>query len=193
MRPGTNCRNGSSPSKPSFSALAAADGSFPQEVAAIHEQLDVLRRQFDTDPLTAADGSQALAAEIEAIRTRIGQLAAERRRLADELLVARRLLAEVGPSHCQAAEAVAQCQLKVRAERAEALPCPANDERVAALEAWLTRFEAEVAAGRWQPVRVGIRRWNAAARQYLDADRQARAAAEALLNQRRDLRGLLGA
>ena len=176
-----------------LSTLAGEDGSFANEIAAARERLAGLRRQFGADPLTAVDGSRALAAEIEAVRTRMDQLAAERRRLSDDLLAARRLLVEVGQSHRQAAETVAQCHLKVRSERSPTPPCPADDDLPAALEAWLARLDAEVAAGRWQPVRVGLERWNAAARQSLDSDRQARIASQLLLNQRRDLRGLLGA
>lgn len=174
-----------------LSTLAAADGSFPNEIAAARGRLATLRRQFDADPLTAMQGADALTAEIAAIRTRVDQLATERRRLSNDLLAARQLLVEVGHSHRQAAETAAQCNLKVRSERAP--PCPTADGVLAALEPWLARLEAEVAAGRWQPVRVGIERWNATARRYLDDDRKAQAAGELLLNQRRDLRGLLGA
>ncbi len=176
-----------------LSALAAEEGGFAGEIAAARERLAILRRQFETDPLTAASGSHALAAEVEAIRTRADQLAAARRRLPDDLLAARQLLVEVGQSHRQAAQTVAQCKLKVRSEPATSLPCRADDELVAALEAWLAKLDAEVSAGRWQPVRVGLERWKAAAGQYLDADRKAQSAGELLLNQRRDLRGLLGA
>ncbi|MGO9114885.1 MAG: hypothetical protein ACLP9L_37205 [Thermoguttaceae bacterium] len=176
-----------------LSRLAATDGSVPDEIAAARERLAALSREFDTDPLTAVNGSRALAAEIEAVRTRVEQLAIERRRVSDDLLAARRLLAEVGQSHRRAVETVAQSKLKVRSQRAPTPPCPADDALVGALETWLARLDAEVAAKRWQPVRVGIERWNAAARQYLDADREAQVAGELLLNQRRDLRGLFGA
>ncbi len=176
-----------------LSRLAAEDGSFPHEIAAARERLAALRQQIDSDPLTAADGSHALAAEIEAMRRRAEQSAAERRQLRDDLLAARRLLAELGQSHCHTRQTLEECKQKVRSEEATALPRPADDERAAALEAWLAKLDAEVAAGRWQPVRVGVARWNAAARQYLAADQESQNAAESLLNQRRDLRGLLGA
>ena len=127
------------------------------------------------------------------MRNRVEQSASQRRRLTDDLLAARRLLAEVGESHRQAIEALASCQLKVRSDRATAPPCPADDKLVTALETWLAKLDAEVAAGRWRPVCVGIQHWNATARQYLVIDGEARSAAESLLNQRRDLRGLLGA
>ena len=120
---------------------------------------------------------------------RVEQSASQRRRLTDDLLAARRLLAEVGESHRQAIEAPASCQLKVRSDRATAPPCPADDKLVTALETWLAKLDAEVAAGRWRPVCVGIQHWNATARQYLVIDGEARSAAESLLNQRRDLRG----
>ena len=176
-----------------LSRLAAEDGSFPNEIAAGRGRLAALREQCDSDPLTAADGGKALAAEIADMRNRVEQSAAQRRRLADDLLAARRLLAEVGDSHRQAIEALASCQLKVRSDRATAPPCPADDKLVTALETWLAKLDAEVAAGRWRPVCVGIQHWNAAARQYLATDGEARFAAESLLNRRRDLRGLLGA
>jgi hypothetical protein len=176
-----------------LSTLAAEDGSFPDEIASARGRLAALLRQFDTDPLTAVNGSSALCAEIKALRTRVDQLTTARQRVSEDVLAAQRLLVELGQAHRQTAETLAECLLKARSERAAPLPRPADDELIAALEPWLAKLAAEVAAGRWQPVRVGIERWNAVARQYLDADRAARHASELLLNQRRDLRGLLGA
>ena len=176
-----------------LSALAAEDGSFPEEIASARGHLAMLLQQFDTDPLTAVHGSSALGAEIQALRTRVDQLTTARHRVSEDVLAAQRLLVEVGQAHRQTAATLAECMLKVRSERAAPLPRPADDELIAALEPWLAILAGEVAAGRWQPVRVGIERWNAAARQYLDADREAHHASELLLNQRRDLRGLLGA
>ena len=176
-----------------LSTLAAEDGSFPDEIASVRRHLAVLLQQFDTDPLTAVNGSSALCAEIKALRMRVDQLTTARHRVSEDVLAAQRLLVEVGQAHRQTAETLAECMLKVRSERAAPLPRPADDELIAALEPWLAKLAGEVAAGRWQPVRVGIERWNAAARQYLDADRESQHASELLLNQRRDLRGLLGA
>ncbi len=134
-----------------------------------------------------------MCAEIKALRTRVDQLTTARQRVSEDVLAAQRLLVEIGQVHRQTAETVAECMLKVRTEPAAPLPHPADDELIAALEPWLAKLAGEVAAGRWQPVRVGIERWNAAARQYLAADREAQYVSELLLNQRRDLRGLLGA
>ena len=139
------------------------------------------------------NGSSALSAEIKALRTRVDQLTTARHRVSEDVHAAQRLLVEVGQAHRQTAETLAECMLKVRSEQATPLPRPADDELIAALEPWLAKLAGEVAAGRWQPVRVGIEHWNAAARQYLDADRESLHASELLLNQRRDLRGLLGA
>ncbi len=57
----------------------------------------------------------------------------------------------------------------------------------------LSRAENLRGAHNGQNAAAAIERWNAAARQYLDADRESLHAGELLLNQRRDLRGLLGA
>ena len=153
----------------------------------------MLLQQFDTDPLTAVNGSSALSAEIKALRMRVDQLTTAHHRVSEDVLAAQRLLVEVGQAHRQTAETLAECMLKVRSERAAPLPRPADDELIAALEPWLTKLAADVAAGRWQPVRVGIERWNASARQYLESDRESHHVSELLLNERRDLRGLLGA
>ncbi len=173
--------------------LAAQDSSFPEEVAAARRHLAALLQQFDTDPLTALNGSSALRAEIKALQTRVNQLTTARQRVSEDVRAGQRLLAEVGQAHRQTTLTLAECKLKVQSEPAAALPRPADDELIAALEPWLAKLAAEVAAGRWQPVRVGIERWNAAARQYLDADRESLHVSEMLLDQRRDLRGLLGA
>jgi len=176
-----------------LSKLAAEDGGFPEEIASARRHLAALLQQFDSDPLTAANGISALSAEIEALRVRIDQLATARHRVSQDVLAAQRLLVEVAQTHRQTVESLAECMLKVRTEPAAPLPRPADDQLIAALEPWLAKLAREVAAGRWQPVRLGIERWNAAARQYLDADRESIHASECLLNQRRDLRGLLGA
>jgi len=176
-----------------LATLAAQDSSFPEEIAAARRHLAMLLKQFDTDPLTAVDGSSALAAEIKALHARVDQLSTARHRVSEAVQAAQRLCAEVCQAHRRAAEKFAECTLKVQSDPAAPAPRPADDELIAALEPWLARLAAEVAAGRWQPVRVGIERWNAAARQYLDADRESHHVSESLLDQRRDLRGLLGA
>jgi hypothetical protein len=176
-----------------LSKLAAEDGSFPEEIASARRHLAVLLQQFDTDPLTALRGSSALGAEIEALRTRVDQLTTTRNRVSEAVQDAQRVLGEVGQAHRQTALMFAECMLRVRSEPAASLPRPVDDELIAALEPWLAKLAADVAAGRWQPVRVGIERWNASARQYLESDRESHHVSELLLNERRDLRGLLGA
>jgi hypothetical protein len=176
-----------------LSRLAAEDGSFADEIALARRHLAALLQQFDSDPLTAANGSSELSSEIKALRSCVDQLTTARHRVSEDLHAAQRLLVEVGRTHRQTVETLAECMLKVRSEQATPPPRPADDELIAALESWLTKLAGEVAAGRWQPIRVGLERWTATARQYLDADRESLHASELLLNQRRDLRGLLGA
>ncbi len=173
--------------------LAAENGILAEEIAQTQRQLANLLQNFDSDPLAAVDCSSALQAEIEVLRARVDQHTAAGRRVAEELQAAQRSLAELNRVHLDTAETFAECQLKVRSEQtAPPLP-PIKDELITALDPWLARLAAEVAAGRWQPVCVGLERWNTAARQYLEADRESHRASKWLLDQRRDLRGLLGA
>jgi hypothetical protein len=111
----------------------------------------------------------------------------------DDLLAARQLLVAIGQEHRQTADTIAEARLKVRSDRERPPAAPAGDALISALEPWLAKLDAEAAAGRWQPVRVGLDRWNAAAREYRNADWNACRESQLLLDERRDLRGLLGA
>ena len=168
-----------------LAGLAAQEGSFPGEITSARKHLAELLQHFDTDPLTAMNGTSALQSQLQAIRERADQLATARQRVSQDLLSAHRLLAEAVQTQHEAAATFAECNFKVRSDQAAPLPCPLGDEQIAALQSWLVKLDTEVAAGRWLPVRVGIERWNTAARQYVDANRESHRASKVLLDQPR--------
>ena len=192
-RPGINCRRQFSEFEAQISRLAGEDGAFPKRsprhargwrpCSGSSIPIPWPRRAaarpwlMKSGPLAGASNSLPRQRRPRVRRSRC-RAAAARRSRPDALPDSR----DGGPVPTQDSLGAG-----------DGAACPTANERIAALEAWLGKLDAEVAAGRWQPVRVGIERWNAVAGQYLAADGEALRAAESLLNQRRDLRGLLGA
>ena len=172
-RPGTACRRSSAAFRGRASALAAGDGTLPTVAAAArlaamrgqvrHRSPD--RGRWLPRPWRAEIGGPARGHRPSwrppsgsACRTTVGR---------PEIVRRSRPVASPGGR-----DGSPNASEGVLATRAPALPRPAGDEALAgAGGAGWRGLEAEVAAGRWQPVRVGIQRWNAAARQCLDADR----------------------
>jgi len=172
-------------------AEALGEEALP-ELAAAGARLASLRDLVDSDPLAVALASDELRTALEQVRSRLETLAGERDQLPADLAAAQQLLAQLETCHGQAKQAFAESAAKVSELPAE-LPRPLEDEAVAALRPWLAKLEATRQAGKWKPAVVGIRKWTAAARQYLAAEEQTRAANEAPVRERRDLRGLLDA
>ena len=93
------------------------------------------------------------------MRKRVEQSATDRRRLSDDLCAARQLLGEFRQSHGRACQKLEECKLKVLFDNAPPALGLAVKATPDVLETWLAKLEAEIAAGRWLPVRVGVRRW----------------------------------
>jgi hypothetical protein len=163
------------------------------ELARTRERIAALRARVEEDPLGVGGECAAVASALGEVRSRLGKLAREREQVQAGLAEARRLLGNLEEAHRAARQAVADREQKVQVDGAAGLPRPLEDAEVAALVPWLAKLEETAGQGRWQAANVGVGKLLGIARQYLAAEEAARAAHEAPLRARRELRGLLGA
>jgi hypothetical protein len=163
------------------------------ELAQARQHLAALRARVDEDPLGVSGEAATVASALDVVRSRLGKLARERDDVRARLGDARGVLRELEEAHRSAREAHAEREQKVQVDDAARLPRPLEDAEVAALAPWLDRLEGTAEQGRWQAAGVGLGKWLGIARQYIAAEQATRAANEAAVRARRDLRGLLDA
>jgi len=93
--------------------------------------------------------------------------------------------------HRESAAIYAEVQEKV--SNAAGLRAPEPDARIESLGEWLGRLKRKYAEGLLEPITVGLRQWNSAARECVSNERGAMAANRAALELRTELRGRLDA
>lgn len=168
------------------------EGSECDELTAIERELEAVRVRLARDPLGAQRGmAEAIERRMTALGGRLHALAAVRTRVADGLVGARSLLAEVRAMRSRAVEAVHRLPGEVEGATASGQPTDAG--LVEGLEPWLDKIEAAAAAGRWQTADVGLQKWTEAARGYLDGDGRIAGALERVVARREELAGRLSA
>jgi len=176
-------------------AALLAPGTLPAEMAddmlRVRRELDELRPTADADPLGTDERLGRLAGRVAAVRDRLAEDARDRERLGAALADARGLLARVTAVAREAESVVAERVLKVEADSPPVPPPDPAD--VTALGPWLDRLDAVRDAGRVRAARIGLGKWTQAADGLLRQAEAARDAARAVLDRRRDLRGLFGA
>ncbi len=179
-------------------ALGAVESAAAAEGAAalfsfgdLHARLAAARANVMTDPLgLAADAHAGLEGEIRALKARVDGRAEDRRRVVVSLREALRLLLDVQANHERAQTIHAECVFKVESA-ASALPAPAAEARIAKLIEWQAKLQAAVDRGEWQPARVGLENWRAAAQETAALDTASLRGSEERLNARKELRGRL--
>ncbi len=171
----------------------ALDEPAPAELAEVRRQLQSFRQTVEHDPLVAEGGEGEIAALLKAASARLDDLVRDRDRAGEMLPEARQLLGRLDEAHRRARQAHADREAKVQVDSVEVFPRPLDDGKVTALGPWLEKLDATLRAGKWKPVLVGLEKWSAIARQCLADSEATRAANDAPLLARRDLRGLLDA
>jgi hypothetical protein len=175
-----------------IAGLAASLGeTVPAEVAEARRKAGALRTLTDTDPLAAGAAADEAEGLLKAARARLEQAVQTRDQVRADLAGARGLWQVLQDAHRRAVAAVAERELKLLTE--SQYPPPADEQRFNSLGPWLDRLDTAIERGGWKAVQVGLANWKRAARECLADDEAASAASEALLRERRDLRGLLGA
>jgi hypothetical protein len=165
--------------------------SLADELTRVRQEVAEVRPTADADPLGADERLAHLSQRVATVRGRLAEDAREREQLRAAVADARALLERVTTTADEAARAVAERAQKVEVDSSAGAPPGA--EEVVALGPWLGRLNAVREAGRSGAARIGLGRWTEAAGRLLRQAEEARDAARAALDRRRDLRGLLGA
>lgn len=161
------------------------------ELTAWAQRADTLAAELETDPLGAtARWEDAFAPELRRLTDTLAAAERTQHTAADRLQRAPAHLAELTEAHAAAARLVAERDARLLDPTAPTLPAPAT---LAALSAWREKLDQAAAAGRWATVVRALDAWEAQLQQCERACAVAGQAAEAALEERRRLRGWLGA
>ncbi len=168
--------------------VSSADASAAHQIERVRAKLEALREMVEVDPLSAA---AVFAAEVESplagLRQTIGAAAAAKRQLTDGLADAAALLVQL---HTLADEA--QAAFLEATEKTSGVPLSAPPS-LQALAQWLEVLQAEVGDGKCKPALIGLQHWHTQAEVLREQMNASRHAAGAVLQARRELRGLLRA
>lgn len=163
------------------------------DLVAARVLVDQLASRAATDPLDV-DPAPAERA-VEHATGRLEELASSRATLPADLAAARARLDELVRLIVEGRDALAAATARVAgtAGLLQPLDPSALGEGDLALRPWLSRLEAEAAAGKWAAAGKGLERWREVADGWLANARRVVAANQAPLRRRDDLRGLLDA
>lgn len=173
---------------------ALALGVTTPELSEAEEILATVRSAINSDPLTA-DGnfeSQVLPA-IEASRTRLAQLKALKNQVVGQLAEAEQALAHLNTTHASSLQAVEERKAKLTVDHEDQLTMPLDGKVIDQLTAWLERLKTTVGDGKYQAASVGLVNWTAQVLNRTSSAESAFQANDALLRERRDMRGLIQA
>lgn len=173
---------------------ALALGVTTPELSEAEEILATVRSAINSDPLTA-DGnfeSQVLPA-IEASRTRLAQLKALKNQVVDQLAEAEQALAHLNTTHASSLQAVEERKAKLTVDHEDQLTMPLDGKVIDQLTAWLERLKTTVGDGKYQAASIGLVNWTAQVLNRTSSAESAFQANDALLRERRDMRGLIQA
>jgi hypothetical protein len=167
---------------------ALPSGLLEPELRQIAQGLDAVRESAATDPLGTL---RSLQTGTEAALGRLRERVAGAERLRDRIHAARCRWETLAREHEESTAAAREATEKLGATTRRALPVA--DEKMRSLEAWIARLEQKQQEGVEGPLDVGIRSWNEAAEACQEQNRAAFAECRALLAERGELRGRLGA
>lgn len=173
----------------------AEDLSVPvSELAQAETSLNTVAGNVLSDPLAAADDFEvSVAPVIESTRTRLGQLKALKLQVGNQMAEAEQALAHLKTTHEKSVQAVNERKEKVSVEHEDQLTMPLDDKVIPQLEVWLGRLKTTISDGKYQAAAVGLSNWHAQALNRTSSAESAFQANEALVRERRDMRGLMEA
>lgn len=160
------------------------------DLAEATAQISAVKSLADSDPLEAETRAQAVGAFLESALRRVGAAAAQQASTRAGLAEARSTLEKLVQAHQRARRVDAERVLKVEEDRP---PATSDEMAVDLLSAWLGRLEKTALEGKWGPAGIGLDRWRQEAERRLAAEEAITRVAQAALERRRDLRGLMEA
>jgi hypothetical protein len=162
------------------------------ELSVAHQTIASGRSSIESDPLgVSADFDGEIKPLIARVKTTLEQLVNQQTQIRESFAIAHTLIKQLVELRRQAEEAFAESKEKVVDH--STLQTPLEQEKIDALEAWLTRLEIKYAEGLLNPVRVGLENWTAQVKKYITAQKGAYTANKAPLETRLELRGRLDA
>ncbi len=173
---------------------AAQLGVPVSELAQAEQSLNSVAGTVLRDPLSAAGDFEAnVLPVIEATRTRLTQLKALKLQVGNQMAEAEQALAHLKTTHEKSLQSVQERKDKVSIDHEDQLTMTLDDKVIAQLEAWLTRLKTTVADGKYQAASVGLVNWQAQVLNRTSSAESAFQANDALVRERRDMRGLMEA
>lgn len=169
-------------------------GATAPELVEAERALSAVRTAINGDPL-AADGNfeAQVVPVLEASRTRLAQLKALKAQVVGQLAEAEQALAQLKTTHASSLQAVEERKAKLTIEHEEQLTMPLDDKVIDQLVGWLERLKTTVGDGKFQAASVGLVNWTAQVLNRTSSAESAFQANDALLRERRDMRGLIEA
>ncbi len=169
-------------------------GATAPELIEAERALTAVRTAINGDPL-AADGNfeAQVVPVIEASRTRLAQLKALKAQVVGQLAEAEQALAQLKTTHASSLQAVEERKAKLTIDHEEQLTMPLDDKVIDQLVGWLERLKTTVGDGKFQAASVGLVNWTAQVLNRTSSAESAFQANDALLRERRDMRGLIEA
>jgi hypothetical protein len=162
------------------------------ELEPLRQKLASLTVQVETDPLgTDLRLTQEILPVLRRVRERLDSLAAQKNGLEADFARAGELLKQVSELRRQSEKAYAECRRTI--DCPSGLKAPLEEVRQQELSDWLTTLDKSRAAGRWNALAVGLKRWLETAEQCVAEEQAACINNQAPLELRAELHGRLTA
>lgn len=162
------------------------------ELSAARQQIAALHARVGSDPLGVSNNlDREIVPLILQAKTTVEQLVKQRHQLQEKFILGHELLKQLIELQLSATAAFTESQEKV--VDCSSIQTPLAQEKIDALNQWLTRLETKFAEGLLQPVTVGLENWIAKAKEYVLMEEEACTANKAPLETRKELRGRLDA
>lgn len=164
------------------------------ELAQAELSLNTISGTVLSDPLGAAGDFDAnVNPAIEATRTRLAQLKALKQQVATQLADGEQALAHLKTTHEKSVQSVNERKEKISIEHEDQLTMPLDDKVIPQMESWLARLKTTIAEGKYQAAALGLTNWHSQVLIRTSAAESAYQANDALVRERRDMRGLMEA
>jgi len=165
-----------------------------QELAQAEQALEAAKKSIYSDPLSASANILAdVKPVLEACRLRLNHVKALKAQVTSQMAEAEQALEQLRTAHAASLQAVEERQAKVTIDHEDQLTMPLTDAVVPQLEQWLARLRVTIGDGKLQAAAVGLTNWTAQTVNRKSAADSAFQANDALLRERRDMRGLVEA
>ena len=162
------------------------------ELDSAEHLLEDMRGRAESDPLSASsDFDGAIAPALNRVSEALEARLRLRNEIESGLKAAEAAQGALAQLHRESVAGYAEVQQKV--SNAAGLRAPEPEGKIASLGEWLERLKRKYAEGLLEPITVGLRQWNSAARDCVSNERGAMAANRTPLELRIELRGRLDA